>query len=117
MAQVARGVCVSDCVWVCAFLCGWFRYVGGGRLDDLLTQSPHTPVAGCTTTFGRDGRVRKLLLTDSSHNFVAWIAILDGGNDNAGQADRQTDRQTDRSAGQMSCVCYLSLALQCKSTF
>ncbi|CEM11098.1 unnamed protein product [Vitrella brassicaformis CCMP3155] len=55
------------------------RYVGGGRLDDLLTQSPHTPVAGCSTTFSRDGRVRYLVLTNSSHNFVAWIAISDWG--------------------------------------
>ncbi|CEM26503.1 unnamed protein product [Vitrella brassicaformis CCMP3155] len=28
------------------------RFVGGGRLDGLLTDSPHTPVAGCTTTLG-----------------------------------------------------------------
>ncbi|CEM29749.1 unnamed protein product [Vitrella brassicaformis CCMP3155] len=53
------------------------RYVGGGRLDGLLTQSPHTPVAGCTTTFSCDGGVRFLVLTDSSHDFVAWIFILD----------------------------------------
>ncbi|CEM09020.1 unnamed protein product [Vitrella brassicaformis CCMP3155] len=55
--------------------------VGGGRLDGLLTQSPHTPVAGCTTTLSRDERVRRLVLTDSSHNFVAWIAISDVGYD------------------------------------
>ncbi|CEM28925.1 unnamed protein product [Vitrella brassicaformis CCMP3155] len=30
------------------------RRVGGGRLDGLLTQSPHTPVAGCSTTLSRD---------------------------------------------------------------
>ncbi|CEL99407.1 unnamed protein product [Vitrella brassicaformis CCMP3155] len=56
--------------------------VGGGRLDGLLTQSPHTPVAGCTTTFSREdgiGEVRVLVLTNSSHNFVAWIAIFDWG--------------------------------------
>jgi len=62
------------------------RYVGGGRLDGLLTQSPHTPVAGCTTTLSReDGpgwhgsicRVRFLVLTDSSHPFIAWISLLE----------------------------------------
>ncbi|CEM09039.1 unnamed protein product [Vitrella brassicaformis CCMP3155] len=53
------------------------RRVGGGRLDGLLTQSPHTPVAGCTITFSRDGRVRWLVLTNSSHTFVAWILIED----------------------------------------
>ncbi|CEM10013.1 unnamed protein product [Vitrella brassicaformis CCMP3155] len=56
------------------------RYVGGGRLDGLLTQSPHTPVAGCTTIFIRDGEVRLLVLTNSSHNFVAWTLIQDLGN-------------------------------------
>ncbi|CEM09024.1 unnamed protein product [Vitrella brassicaformis CCMP3155] len=34
------------------------RRVGGGRLDGLLTQSPHTPVAGCTTTLSYDVGVR-----------------------------------------------------------
>ncbi|CEM09007.1 unnamed protein product [Vitrella brassicaformis CCMP3155] len=58
------------------------RRVGGGRLDGLLTQSPHTPVAGCTTTFSSDGRVRWLVLTNSSHTFVAWISIVDEGNEN-----------------------------------
>ncbi|CEM09038.1 unnamed protein product [Vitrella brassicaformis CCMP3155] len=58
------------------------RYVGGGRLDGLLTQSPHTQVAGCTTTYSWDGRVLDLVLTDSSHNFVAWIPLEDMGNDN-----------------------------------
>ncbi|CEM31157.1 unnamed protein product [Vitrella brassicaformis CCMP3155] len=53
------------------------RRVGGGRLDSLLTQSPHTPVAGCTTTFSSDGCVRYLVLTDSSHDFVAWLGIED----------------------------------------
>jgi len=57
------------------------RRVGGGRLDGLLTQSPHTPVAGCTTTFGQKGSVRILVLTDSSHTFVAWITIVDMRND------------------------------------
>ncbi|CEM36236.1 unnamed protein product, partial [Vitrella brassicaformis CCMP3155] len=49
--------------------------VGGGRLDGLLTQSPHTPVAGCTTTFSGGGRWRILVLTNTSHDFVAWIGI------------------------------------------
>ncbi|CEL92847.1 unnamed protein product [Vitrella brassicaformis CCMP3155] len=56
------------------------RRVGGGRLDGLLIQSPHTPVAGCTTTLSSDGRVgRYLVLTSSSHTFVAWIAISNLG--------------------------------------
>ncbi|CEL94686.1 unnamed protein product [Vitrella brassicaformis CCMP3155] len=62
---------------------GLNRRVGGGRLDGLLTQSPHTPVAGCSTTFSYDadgiGDVRELVLTDDSHNFVAWIILLDPG--------------------------------------
>ncbi|CEM26491.1 unnamed protein product [Vitrella brassicaformis CCMP3155] len=57
------------------------RYVGGGRLDGLLIESPHTPVAGCTTTLGLDGDERLLVLTDSRHSFVAWIDIADTGND------------------------------------
>ncbi|CEM11089.1 unnamed protein product [Vitrella brassicaformis CCMP3155] len=60
---------------------GLSERVGGGRLDGLLTQSPHTPVAGCTTTLSRVGDLRYLVLvlTDSSHEFVAWIAIQDWG--------------------------------------
>ncbi|CEL91654.1 unnamed protein product [Vitrella brassicaformis CCMP3155] len=53
------------------------RHVGGGRLDSLFTQSPHTPVAGCSTTLSRDGNARELVLTDGSHSFVAWISIFD----------------------------------------
>ncbi|CEM38236.1 unnamed protein product [Vitrella brassicaformis CCMP3155] len=63
------------------------RYVDGGRLNGLLAQSPHTPVAGCTTTFSwcttaldQDARVRQLVLTNSSDDFVAWITIWDMGN-------------------------------------
>ncbi|CEM04409.1 unnamed protein product [Vitrella brassicaformis CCMP3155] len=55
------------------------RNVGGGRLDDLLTESPHTPVAGCTTTLGLNGNERLLVLTNNNHNFVAWISIADTG--------------------------------------
>jgi len=51
------------------------RFVGGGRLDGLLTDSPHTPVAGCTTTLGLNGDLRRLVVTDNSHNFVASIVI------------------------------------------
>ncbi|CEM00947.1 unnamed protein product [Vitrella brassicaformis CCMP3155] len=51
------------------------RAVGGGRLDDLLMQSPHTPVAGCTTTLSRDIYGRWLVLSDGSHPFVALIDI------------------------------------------
>ncbi|CEM29084.1 unnamed protein product [Vitrella brassicaformis CCMP3155] len=63
------------------------RYVGGGRLDGLLTQSPHTPVAGCSTTLSWSllgSKQRVLVLTDSSHPFVALIhigEILMGYND------------------------------------
>ncbi|CEM25929.1 unnamed protein product [Vitrella brassicaformis CCMP3155] len=57
------------------------RYVGGGRLDGPLTQSPHAPVAECTTTLSlHGGDVRELVLTDNSHPFVAWISIADTGN-------------------------------------
>ncbi|CEM26505.1 unnamed protein product [Vitrella brassicaformis CCMP3155] len=57
------------------------RYVGGGRLNDLLTESPHTPVAGCTTTIsGLHGNTRQLVLTNGSHPFVAWIFIWGLGN-------------------------------------
>ncbi|CEM25417.1 unnamed protein product [Vitrella brassicaformis CCMP3155] len=56
------------------------RRVGGGRLDGLLTQSPHTPVAGCTTTMSCDGDIRDLVLTNSSHNFVAWMNVKGCGN-------------------------------------
>ncbi|CEM04403.1 unnamed protein product [Vitrella brassicaformis CCMP3155] len=54
---------------------GLNRYVGGGRLHDLLIRSPHTPVAGCTSTLSQNGRVRRLVLIDGSHPFVAWIEI------------------------------------------
>ncbi|CEM29130.1 unnamed protein product [Vitrella brassicaformis CCMP3155] len=64
--------------------------VGGGRLRDLLTQPPHAPVEGCTTTatatvavssIGQwDRRERWLVLTDSSHNFVAWVVITSWDN-------------------------------------
>ncbi|CEM26489.1 unnamed protein product [Vitrella brassicaformis CCMP3155] len=58
------------------------RFVAGGRLDGLLIESPHTPVAGCTTTLGLDGDERLLVLTDGSHPFVAWIDIRGFGNNN-----------------------------------
>ncbi|CEM00751.1 unnamed protein product [Vitrella brassicaformis CCMP3155] len=57
------------------------RYVGGGRLDALLTESPHTPVAGCTTTVSSYSGIRFLVLTNSSHNFVAWVDIAGAEND------------------------------------
>ncbi|CEM25055.1 unnamed protein product [Vitrella brassicaformis CCMP3155] len=57
----------------------WHQYVGGGRLHALLNQSPHTPVDGCTTTFSQHGG-RYPVLTNNSHNFVAWIVIWDRGN-------------------------------------
>ena len=52
-----------------------FRFVSGDRLDDLLTWSPHTPVADCTTTVSRgDGDWRWLVLTNT-HLYIAWISI------------------------------------------
>ncbi|CEM36441.1 unnamed protein product [Vitrella brassicaformis CCMP3155] len=56
------------------------QFAGGGRVDGLLTESPHTPVAGCTTTMSWEGKARRLVLTDCSHNFVAWITISRPGN-------------------------------------
>ncbi|CEL94350.1 unnamed protein product [Vitrella brassicaformis CCMP3155] len=56
------------------------RFAGNDRLHTLLRQSPHAPVEGCTTTASRcAGTVscRRLVLTDSSHPFVAWITIKD----------------------------------------
>jgi len=53
------------------------RNDGGGHLDALLTQSPHTPVDGCSTTLTSEAYVRYLVLTNSTHNFVAWIRIID----------------------------------------
>mmetsp|Transcript_43278 Transcript_43278/g.122610 ORF Transcript_43278/g.122610 Transcript_43278/m.122610 type:complete len:426 (-) Transcript_43278:2683-3960(-) len=53
--------------------------VGGGRLDALLTQSPQTSVEGCTvatTTPGDHANERWLVLTDSSHPFVAEIMLV-----------------------------------------
>ncbi|CEM04596.1 unnamed protein product [Vitrella brassicaformis CCMP3155] len=67
------------------------RYVGGGRLDGLLTESPHTPVAGCTTTLGWGVDVRFLVLTGSNHSFAAWIDIRRSGNNNVGVRVRTTE--------------------------
>ncbi|CEM20427.1 unnamed protein product [Vitrella brassicaformis CCMP3155] len=57
------------------------RRVANNRLDTLLTQSPHTPVAGCTTTasdrFSGTGTCRHFVFTDASHPFVAWITVKD----------------------------------------
>ncbi|CEM21781.1 unnamed protein product [Vitrella brassicaformis CCMP3155] len=54
-----------------------YQDVIGGRLDGLLTESPHAPVAGCTSTVSWDGGVRRLVFTDGSHPFVASIDIVD----------------------------------------
>ncbi|CEM24942.1 unnamed protein product [Vitrella brassicaformis CCMP3155] len=68
------------------------RYVGGGRLDALLTESPHTPVDGCGTAFSyQDGRLRKLVLTKSTHNFVAWIYIIELSGNDVGVAVHTTE--------------------------
>ncbi|CEM21242.1 unnamed protein product [Vitrella brassicaformis CCMP3155] len=55
------------------------RDVVGARLDGLFIQSPHTSVPGCTTTVSRDDCVRRLVLTDGSHPFVAWVDIVNLG--------------------------------------
>ncbi|CEM26509.1 unnamed protein product [Vitrella brassicaformis CCMP3155] len=87
-------------------------YVGGGRLDGLLTDSPHTPVAGCTTTIACLGDRRWLVLTNNSHNFVAWIWIsiiglgdggddheTDGVNDGGGEGDGGEDAAAEAKSG------------------
>ncbi|CEM00739.1 unnamed protein product [Vitrella brassicaformis CCMP3155] len=58
------------------------RRVDNGRPDTITTQSPHTPVAGCTTTASfrfTDSHLtwRDLVLTDAGHSFVARIAVTD----------------------------------------
>ncbi|CEM12836.1 unnamed protein product [Vitrella brassicaformis CCMP3155] len=53
------------------------RHVDNDRLLNLLTQSPHTPVEGCTTTTSHRFPWRCLVLTDAGHSFVAWIAVKD----------------------------------------
>ncbi|CEM11886.1 unnamed protein product [Vitrella brassicaformis CCMP3155] len=58
------------------------RHAGNNRLHILLMESPHVPVEGCSTTTafccgaGSDRRHR-LVLTDASHSFVAWMDISD----------------------------------------
>ncbi|CEM10285.1 unnamed protein product [Vitrella brassicaformis CCMP3155] len=61
------------------------RYADNGRLDTILTQSPHRPVEGYTTTTSyRFGGIasRRLVLTDASHSFVAWITVEESLNPN-----------------------------------
>ncbi|CEM31864.1 unnamed protein product [Vitrella brassicaformis CCMP3155] len=58
------------------------RHVDNNRLHTIMPQSPHTPVEGCTTTasgrFSRDRfAYRRLVLTDASHSFLAWIEITE----------------------------------------
>ncbi|CEM31740.1 unnamed protein product [Vitrella brassicaformis CCMP3155] len=58
------------------------RHVDNSRLHSIMTQSPHTPVEGCTTTASfRFAAIfadrRYLVLTNASHPFVAWIYIQD----------------------------------------
>ncbi|CEM10284.1 unnamed protein product [Vitrella brassicaformis CCMP3155] len=58
------------------------RHVDNNRLLNLLTQSPHTPVEGCTTTtsarFTGGLPRRRLVLTDAQRqSFVAWILIME----------------------------------------
>ncbi|CEM18502.1 unnamed protein product [Vitrella brassicaformis CCMP3155] len=73
------------------------RNVGGGRLDGLLTESPHTPVAGCTTTVSYEGIVRRLVLTNSTHSFVAWIGISRLTNNNVWVCVETTEAAVCRS--------------------
>ncbi|CEM17394.1 unnamed protein product [Vitrella brassicaformis CCMP3155] len=49
-------------------------------LNTILSQSPHTPVEGCSTTASFCSPTtgifeRRLVLTDASHPFVAWLRI------------------------------------------
>jgi len=58
------------------------RHADNSRLITLLpTQSPHTPVEGCTSTTASrrstDGMTyRHLVLTDAGHPFFAWITVM-----------------------------------------
>jgi len=60
------------------------RHVDSNRLLNLLTQCPHTPVEGCTTTtsarFAAGLSSRNLVLTNARHSFVAWITVMHDGN-------------------------------------
>ncbi|CEM19618.1 unnamed protein product [Vitrella brassicaformis CCMP3155] len=51
------------------------RHVDNSRLHTIVTQSPHTPVEGCTTTRSFHSTWRCLLLTNAGHSFVACIAV------------------------------------------
>ncbi|CEM18292.1 unnamed protein product [Vitrella brassicaformis CCMP3155] len=58
--------------------------VDNHRLHNLMTQSPHAPVAGCssTTAFLNASSddvnwYRRLVLTDASHAFVAWVQLVE----------------------------------------
>jgi len=57
------------------------RHVDDHRLHTLLTQSPHSLVEGCSTSVSyfwpRYGKARRVVLTDTSHEFVAWVSIWD----------------------------------------
>ncbi|CEM31727.1 unnamed protein product [Vitrella brassicaformis CCMP3155] len=55
------------------------RHADNSWMDTLLTQSSHTLVEGCTTTASYRSTTRstyrRLVLTDASHSFVAWIIV------------------------------------------
>ncbi|CEM36345.1 unnamed protein product [Vitrella brassicaformis CCMP3155] len=65
------------------------RRADSDRLRTLITQSPHTPLEGCTTTttwqcYGLEfpafpARHRYLVLTGASDPFVAWIHMWEWG--------------------------------------
>ncbi|CEM25463.1 unnamed protein product [Vitrella brassicaformis CCMP3155] len=76
------------------------RYVGGGRLNDLLTESPHTPVAGCTTTLGLHGDERRLVLTNSSHPFQQQQQDDDDGDDDSDDENGDEGDDVDDGSGE-----------------
>ncbi|CEM20422.1 unnamed protein product [Vitrella brassicaformis CCMP3155] len=55
------------------------RHVDNNQLHTLMTQSPHTPVEGCTTTTSFRltdfFAYRRLVLTGTGRSFVAWITV------------------------------------------
>mmetsp|Transcript_25048 Transcript_25048/g.72315 ORF Transcript_25048/g.72315 Transcript_25048/m.72315 type:complete len:216 (-) Transcript_25048:203-850(-) len=57
------------------------KHADNGRLSTIMTQSPHMPVGGCTTTVsscasGVRSYYRLVVLTNASHPFVAWISFI-----------------------------------------
>ncbi|CEM09757.1 unnamed protein product [Vitrella brassicaformis CCMP3155] len=62
------------------------RRVRGGHLDRIMTQSPHTPLAGCSDVTAAEAASgwcgQEHVLTSSNDPFIAWIlfGIYPGNN-------------------------------------